>query len=325
LTYARRYALFALVGIAGDDDLDAPDLNLDTGASVPSKNLSEPSRTEDPGTSGAAVDSSRFRWRNKKTESNERQPILAPNESSELCAQLLKEITILQSVDTATNWLPRALALKNKLTKSDAQQVEQAFSSRMITINAGDRIDHESSAAAPIASNGQTLAEPSTKVEVSREFSSTNTDGVGGHIRGRATGPRRRDKAHLRFVATHACLVCGRQPSDPHHLRFAQAAALGRKVSDEFTVPLCRSHHRELHRVGNEGNWWSERGIAPLSVAARLWRKTHTITMHKSSARTEKLATNQKNRSAKGNDGKAAHGQPKINVGANDHDVTKTD
>jgi hypothetical protein len=28
LTYARRYALFALVGIAGEDDLDAPDLHL---------------------------------------------------------------------------------------------------------------------------------------------------------------------------------------------------------------------------------------------------------------------------------------------------------
>ena len=28
LTYARRYALFTLVGIAGEDDLDAPDLQL---------------------------------------------------------------------------------------------------------------------------------------------------------------------------------------------------------------------------------------------------------------------------------------------------------
>ena len=27
LTYARRYALFALVEITGEDDLDAPDLN----------------------------------------------------------------------------------------------------------------------------------------------------------------------------------------------------------------------------------------------------------------------------------------------------------
>ena len=28
LTYARRYALFALAGIAGEDDLDAPDLHV---------------------------------------------------------------------------------------------------------------------------------------------------------------------------------------------------------------------------------------------------------------------------------------------------------
>jgi hypothetical protein len=37
------------------------------------------------------------------------------------------------------------------------------------------------------------------------------------------------------------------QPSDPHHLRFAQPRALGLKVSDEFTVPLCRDHHRQVH------------------------------------------------------------------------------
>ena len=55
---------------------------------------------------------------------------------------------------------------------------------------------------------------------------------------------RRRDKSHLRFVASQPCLVCGRHPSDPHHLRFAQPRALGVKVSDEFTVPLCRGHHR---------------------------------------------------------------------------------
>ena len=63
---------------------------------------------------------------------------------------------------------------------------------------------------------------------------------------------RRRDKAHLKFVASQPCLVCGRQPSDPHHLRFAQPRAIGLKVSDEFTVPLCRGHHRQLHQAGNE-------------------------------------------------------------------------
>ena len=63
---------------------------------------------------------------------------------------------------------------------------------------------------------------------------------------------RLRDKAHLRFVASQPCLVCGRQPCDPHHLRFAQPRAIGLKVSDEFTVPLCRGHHRQLHQAGNE-------------------------------------------------------------------------
>jgi hypothetical protein len=86
---------------------------------------------------------------------------------------------------------------------------------------------------------------------------------------------RQRDKAHLKFVASQSCLVCGRQPSDPHHLRFAQARAIGLKVSDEFTVPLCRGHHRELHQTGNEAAWWEKLNIKPLEVAKGLWEQTH--------------------------------------------------
>ena len=59
--------------------------------------------------------------------------------------------------------------------------------------------------------------------------------------------PRKRSKVHLHFVQRQPCLVCKQVPSDPHHLKFAQPRALGRKVSDEFTVPLCRTHHQELH------------------------------------------------------------------------------
>ena len=88
---------------------------------------------------------------------------------------------------------------------------------------------------------------------------------------------RLRDKAHLKFVASQPCLVCGRQPSDPHHLRFAQPPALGRKVSDEFTVPVCRLHHREIHRQGDEAAWWKKAGIEPLSAALTLWRQTHPL------------------------------------------------
>src|SRR5262249_41790421 len=83
---------------------------------------------------------------------------------------------------------------------------------------------------------------------------------------------RRRDKDHLRFVASRACLVCGRKPCEAHHLRFAQPRALGRKVSDEFTVPLCRLHHRAVHATGREAEWWTAAHIDPLAIALSLWR-----------------------------------------------------
>jgi hypothetical protein len=86
---------------------------------------------------------------------------------------------------------------------------------------------------------------------------------------------RLRDKQHLRFVASQPCLICGRQPSDPHHLRFAQPRAIGRKVSDEFTVPLCRGHHRQLHQAGNEITWWDDLEINALEIARGLWEQTH--------------------------------------------------
>ena len=88
---------------------------------------------------------------------------------------------------------------------------------------------------------------------------------------------RLRDKTHLRFVAKQPCLVCGRQPCDPHHLRIAQSRGLSLKVSDEFTVPLCRAHHRELHSAGKETDWWSKMGIEPLGVARGLWLGTRPL------------------------------------------------
>ena len=83
---------------------------------------------------------------------------------------------------------------------------------------------------------------------------------------------RLRDKVHLAFVASQPCLICGRRPSHAHHLRFAQQRAMGLKVSDEFTVPLCNGHHDELHRTGDERAWWARHGIIePLKMAARFW------------------------------------------------------
>ena len=85
--------------------------------------------------------------------------------------------------------------------------------------------------------------------------------------------PRRiRNSGHLAFVASKPCLICGRNRAHAHHLKFAQPTALGRKVSDEFTVPLCSMHHRELHRHGDERVWWASHGIDALNVAAELWQ-----------------------------------------------------
>jgi hypothetical protein len=90
--------------------------------------------------------------------------------------------------------------------------------------------------------------------------------------------PRRiRDREHVRFVIKQPCLICGRTPSDPHYLRFTQPRALGRKVSDEFTVPLCRGHHREVHRCGDEAAWWENARINPSAGARALWLKTHPL------------------------------------------------
>jgi hypothetical protein len=114
---------------------------------------------------------------------------------------------------------------------------------------------------------------------------STNTDqaqGIDKTILAVAAPRRYRNREHLRYVAQQACLVCGRKPSDPHHLGFTQPRALGRKVSDEFAVPLCRGHHRAVHRSRDERAWWNQAGIDPIKVARRLWKATRGLGQRRS-------------------------------------------
>jgi hypothetical protein len=98
--------------------------------------------------------------------------------------------------------------------------------------------------------------------------------GIDKSILAVATPRRYRNREHLRYVAQQACLICGRKQSDPHHLRYLQPRALGRKASDEFAVPLCRSHHRAVHRAANEQAWWKAAGVDPVKVARQLWQQT---------------------------------------------------
>lgn len=103
--------------------------------------------------------------------------------------------------------------------------------------------------------------------------------------------PRRREPAHLKYVAAQPCLLCGRTPSDAHHLRFAQPRAMGRKVSDEFAVPLCRTHHRQLHQGGNEVQWWMDMDIDPLPIARDLWEESRGKVAATASSAVTPLAT----------------------------------
>ena len=147
---------------------------------------------------------------------------------------------------------------------ADASAVESAFAQRLLSpeegqINPSTEQDNDRPDGSEPAETG------------AAEASFPLSDGESRPVLQK--GIRLRDKEHRKFVASKPCLVCGRVPSDPHHLRFAQPRALGRRVSDEFTVPLCRLHHRELHRKGDEAAWWQANKIDPIPFALRLWHE----------------------------------------------------
>jgi hypothetical protein len=265
LTYARRYSLFTLVGIAGEDDLDAPDL--------PSSHLNGgPGSLGHEKMNGNAEAAAAPNGRQKENSSRRKiirgvapNP-LPPDQSAALRDRLLGEVSGLQSADNAATWARDGIIAKNGLTAADAKLVEETFELRLSDFLPGEPA--EAPAVSEIAAPEATAqAVPSTQ----RTDAPTAVDKSVLTI----AEPRRyRNKEHLRFVAQQACLVCGRKPSDPHHLRFMQPRALGWKVSDEFVVPLCRIHHRAVHRVSDEGAWWKLAGSDPVKVARKLWKNS---------------------------------------------------
>jgi hypothetical protein len=256
LTYARRYALFTLVGIAGEDDLDAPDL-IGPVAQTEKPNI----ESKSVGNGGQPTSSNRGagRARANKFSSPSPDSELSAALSASLRAELLREIECLGAADDAALWAQRRLPAKNQLSATDAQQVEEAFAGKLAVIQA-------QSVKSDDVLSEQSLAEQTSAATQINKSMLVFPE------------PRRvRDRDHIRHVIKQPCLICGRRPSDPHHLRFAQSRALSRKVSDEFTVPLCRTHHREIHRSGNEGLWWRNTGIDPLAAARTLWLETHPL------------------------------------------------
>jgi hypothetical protein len=265
LTYARRYALFTLVGIAGQDDLDAADHctpgPAPSSLSHPqSSNLERSSRMPPPSGNGRAT----------RIPERPSAPILAPDQSAVLRDKLLAEIDGLVSIELATAWAGQSLPAKNTLTATDAKFVEEAFESKLSELS---QLSEPESA---VVANEMPSAARASNPAQSAMIEGTESNARGGIDKSvlAVAAPRRyRNPDHLRYVAQQPCVICGRKPSDPHHVRYVQPRALGRKSSDEFAVPLCRIHHRLVHRVGNESAWWKDVGIDPLEVAAKLWRR----------------------------------------------------
>jgi hypothetical protein len=270
LTYARRYALFSLVGIAGEDDLDAPDL---IGPMQPALKA-ETGKTKDRLNGGRNYSSQRQSSRRQQKRGN-RARTLESEASTALRDQLIAELKDLNSAEQAADWAHRALAAKNRLVVADAEQVELAFQLKISAFmtDKPTAVEH-----------AKALRRPAPR----RQSRATSVDKT---VLALPATRRVRDREHVRSVAKQPCLVCGRRPADAHHLRFAQSRALGRKVSDEFTIPLCRGHHREVHRSGDEAAWWEKTGIDPTTTARALWLETHPLLAISDKTSVEDLAS----------------------------------
>jgi hypothetical protein len=294
LTYARRYALFTLVGIAGEDDLDAPDLPVNiTDDGSPS--VSDPARPAKM--NGHAVDaaippgSAVGNGRRRQPQSS--KPILDADTSRTVRDKLVNQVAVLEAADAAIEWAGQSLGAKNTLTAEDASIVEAAFRDRMRILEpeaypptpAPPEPPNDPAETAPQAGSTGS-AKPSQPADAhvlvrdaqkqrKRQASRIRTERADNLASVKLR--RSRDKDHLRFITRQPCTVCGRQPCEAHHIRFAQPRAIGRRVSDEFTVPLCRVHHRELHRQGDERAWWGNANIDPMPIALRYWQHTRGI------------------------------------------------
>lgn len=248
LTYARRYALFTLVGIAGEDDLDAPDAVADPPVAQPQ----------------AAVGAKAKLAKGVRN----RAPVLGPPQSAELRERLLSQLAALPLGNDLLTWAKASIPLKNTLLEADARIVEAGYRTKLETASGRAASVVQQSPVSDGEQNPPPELLPAAAVSAEAALQPA---APGRGLANPKAPPRKRSKMHLLFVREQPCLVCQRTPCDAHHLKFAQQRALGQKVSDEFTVPLCRTHHQELHRHGNERAWWANLQIVPLPVAQDLW------------------------------------------------------
>ena len=143
LTYARRYALFTLVGIAGEDDLDAPDI----ATPIPLPETERPKgNAAGNGVGGGTGSNNNGRLngghyrtqpgpsrRDSTQHSKPAEPMLGADASAQLRDQLLAELNALASGDDAALWAYRSLPAKNRMSEADAKRIEDAFQGKLAT------------------------------------------------------------------------------------------------------------------------------------------------------------------------------------------------
>jgi hypothetical protein len=190
------------VGIAGEDDLDAPDVLVGPPPPKPRAGGESTSKRDKPVL--------------------HHPPTLGPDQSAQLREQMLGEIGTLTVENELLAWAQDGLPRKNALLEADARSIETAYQRKLgeAALPSADTTTNSSQAEPSAPGVAQTAA---ASFALPKE------------------PVRKRSKAHLSFVRGQPCLVCQQTPSDPHHLKFAQQRALGRKVSDEFTVPHAPS------------------------------------------------------------------------------------
>ena len=281
LTYARRYALFTLVGIAGEDDLDAPDLNPNFEGAPKidlAPNMAAPMQSESEGAAAGKIRSTNLASGPRDKSFRPRREPLDLEQSATLREQLLATVAQLQSEEEAADWAHKNMPTKNTLIVAESDLVESAFKDKLASIQS-----MQASVAEPAGlAAGDGSASASEQIFVELMEASVAAPIImpqkpeARRRRVAAKTIRLRDKEHCKFVATQPCVVCGRTPSEAHHIRFAQPRAIGRKVSDEYTVSICRLHHGDLHNYGDEASWWAAVSIDPLPIALELWRKSRS-------------------------------------------------
>ena len=199
LTYGRRYALFALVGIAGEDDLDAPDLQ---------------SPMSEIDAEGAKVSRGQLNGGGQRTGKSEVTPPRAEtpkaptanpsNPFGRRCGQMGRA-------------KPRR---KNRLRASDAAQVEASFETKLAdlatTSTEGPQRRRQSLADAP----DFTAMGPNTDANNSNERASSRA--IDKSVLALPEPRRVRDRDHIRSIVQNPCLVWStavRPASPPIHAK----------------------------------------------------------------------------------------------------------